>query len=217
MTANDDVLHRLGLPRHPHPELIVLHLRRLADSLERHGRRAIATASVLADRGWPSGTLGDGGASNGASILVVDDETGPDGERVSVTSTEAAAFQRDRWHEVDRNLAMLLRLSWSTAVRLESVVADILAHADDADEVPAGTGACEACSKVMRPDARHPDRRLRAGLCDACRKHWDRSGITDRGDWLLARRAMLGHKEGADALAKRFTASLRTGQLGDTA
>lgn len=215
MNPSDDVIRSHGLPRHPTPQVLARQLRHLADTLEHNGTAAIRAASILAARGYPAGTLGDGGASNGASILVVDEETGPDGELVPCTSTEAAALNHDRWNDADRRLARLLRLVWSTSVQTESLAADLLAHAQDVDELPAGTGSCEACTKVCRPTVKNPDNRLRSGLCDACRKHWARSGITDRGDWLLTRRALLGHKEGAEALAARFAHALDSGEIGE--
>lgn len=203
----DHTIRSIGLPRHPKPDVIANNLDHLATVLRRDAQKAITAAHVLAARGWPTGTLGDGGGRSGAAVMV-------DGELVPVTSTEAAALHHDRWANVDQRLAKLLRLIWTSTVQLEQLIADLLAHADDADELPAGTGACEACSKVVRPDAKHPDRRLRAGLCDACRKHWERSGITDRADWLLARRAMLRHREGAEALTNRFRHAIETAVWG---
>ena len=205
MTTSDRTIQAIGLVRHPKPDVIANNLDHLAATLRRDAGRAIDAASVLAARGWAAGTLGDGGGRSGATIEA-------DGERIPVTSVEAAALHHDRWSDVDQRLAKLLRILWATTVQLETTIADVLAHADDADELPAASGTCQACGKVVRSDGRRPEY-LRAGLCDACRKHWQRSGIVDRGQWMLARRAMLGHREGAQVLANRFRQALDQGAL----
>jgi hypothetical protein len=51
----------------------------------------------------------------------------------------------------------------------------------------ASGGDCVACSTYC--SGTHNDR-LRAGLCDPCRKHWQRSTL-ERGDWMLERRRAL--------------------------
>jgi hypothetical protein len=210
---NDRTLDAIGLPRHRSgsritetAELVVRLMK--ATDLD----RAIRVAPLLAARGWPAGTLGDGGSSTGASIIVVDDDTGPDGERIAVTSTEAAAFTKGRYDNADRNLAILLATIDRALVdvaklaqRAAGLSADLLAHADDADELPAASGACEACGKVVRSDRGKTPEYLRSGLCNACRMHWDRSGITDRGEWMMVRKAMLRAPESREQMTDRFT------------
>ena len=210
--SNDRTLDSIGLPRHrsasrmtESAELLVALLK--ATDLDRAQR----TAPLLAARGWPAGTLGDGGSSTGASIIVTDADTGPDGERVAVTSTEAAAFTHGRYDNADWRLAAALRVIDQALLKITevaqgavSLAADVLAHADDADELPAASGACEACGKVVRSDRGKTPEYLRAGLCNACRMHWDRSGILDRGEWLIVRRAMLRTSETKEQMIDRF-------------
>jgi hypothetical protein len=210
---NDRTLDAIGLPRHAPPARIVEQARLVIRLLEATDlATAIRVAPILAARGWPSGTLGDGGDSNGPTILVVDDDTGPDGERIAVTSTEAAAFAKSRYDNADRDLAVLLATIdravqdlTKLAQGAAGLAADLLAHADDADELPAASGACEACGKVVRSDRGKTPEYLRAGLCNACRMHWDRSGITDRGEWLMVRKAMLRSPESREQMTDRFT------------
>jgi len=55
----------------------------------------------------------------------------------------------------------------------------------------ASGGDCVACSTYC--SGAHDDR-LRAGLCDPCRKHWQRWNVAnngDRGEWMLERRRNL--------------------------
>ena len=51
----------------------------------------------------------------------------------------------------------------------------------------ASGGDCVVCATYC--SGAHNDR-LRAGLCDPCRKHWQRSSL-DRGEWMLERRRNL--------------------------
>ena len=61
-------------------------------------------------------------------------------------------------------------------------------------ERKASGGDCLACGTYC--SGAHNDR-LRAGLCDPCRKAWSRSTL-ERGDWLLERRRQLAvESEGA--------------------
>lgn len=181
----DAAVARRGLPRHPTPKVLAGHLRDVADALEIHGRAALDLAPVLAARGWPSGTAGGGVSGGGASIRVLNEDG--DEELVPVTSTEAAAMHEDRWADADRELAARLRALFTAAARAHQFVADLAAHADDADPLPAGTGECQACGRFVRPTKARPDDRLRSGLCDRDRQAWKRSGL-DRQAWLAQRR-----------------------------
>jgi hypothetical protein len=220
MTQNDRTIASIGLPRHDSPRQLAEHLRALARLLEMVDLdTAIRAAPVLAARGWPSGTLGDGGSSTGASIIVTeldDPEVGPDGERVSVSRVEAAYFARSRYDDVDRRLAGLLaevtRIAKRDLAKLVQqsthLAADILAHADDADEIPAGMGNCTVCEHFCNPK-KNPNDRLRSGLCDACRKH--QANHRDElayDEWVIVRRQMLGKTEGAAKLQARFHQAL---------
>jgi hypothetical protein len=188
----------------PTPAILAKLLRDLAGTIEADGKRALVMLELLAARGWPNATLGDGGASNGASLLVVDADTGPDGERVPVTSTEAAALHADRWAGKDTELRKLTRHLAHVALRVDALIHDALAHGTTDDPVPAGVGTCEACDHFCNPK-KNPDDRLKGKLCPACyidrrRKQADLS----YDEWLLVRRQLKGHTEGAVALTHRF-------------
>lgn len=53
---------------------------------------------------------------------------------------------------------------------------------------PAGAGECPACGRWVSGAASD---RLRAGLCDADRKAWDRAGRPERAPWIHLRRYTL--------------------------
>lgn len=162
--------------RHPDPKVIAAALREAATVIEQHGHQATRLAPELAARGYPVSTLGDGG-SRGSS---------------DHTSTERAALgPGNRWDAIDDRLAKALRTAWGAATLAQALVADVVAHAQDDDPVPAGTGGCQVCSTVCRPTAKRPNFRLRAGLCPTCYKGWLRADKPMMADWVRARRAEL--------------------------
>lgn len=207
MTPTDRTIAAHGLPRHPKPQVLAAHSHQVANDIADHGTAAVRMATELAARGYPSGTLGDGGASSGASILV-------NGERVPVTSTEAAALAHDRFHDVDRLLATLFRTYWSTGVRIQQVMADVLAHASTEDRTPAGMGNCVACDTFCNP-RKDPNDRLKTNLCPACYTDRARHKDISHTDWLVMRRQVKGHTEGAAGLAARFHDAIDNGDLGN--
>ena len=91
----------------------------------------------------------------------------------------------------------LLVTSTLTMLNAATVAHDIVARwgvaSDDHHEggrAPRRTisgGDCVACGSYC--SGAHNDR-LRSGLCDPCRKHWQRSTL-ERGDWMLERRRNL--------------------------
>lgn len=172
-TPADEPLEQAPLPRHPKPSVLAAQLRRLAKQLERDGKKAEETASLLAARGWPPGV-------NGGTSRSADQTTSV--ERAAGVNQERTIPTTDRWADIDHRLAALMRLLWKAGLDIETIVADLLAHGDDADQIPSGTGACQACDHLCKP-RENPNDRLRAGLCGACYKAWERDGRPPKSDW----------------------------------
>ena len=183
---------------HPAPTVIAKLLRQVADDLEQPRRRcahrgdctpacrrpmpagdlALELTALLADRGWPTSTLGTGVAGSS------DD-----------TSTERAALDPDRLAHLHARLTHRLRRIWADAVDIQGTLAEALAHADDADPIPAGRGHCLACTRFCVGDGND---RLRGGWCHACVEAWRRwlarqpVGMGQRSDFVRWRREQLG-------------------------
>lgn len=185
MTLIDRTIDTIGLVHHPKPKVLAQQLRALATLIENDGPTAVRAATVLAARGYPAGTSGDGTGSR------TSDNTSSTERAAGVTTDD---MRTGRYTGVDVRLAKLLRLIWKTGLDIETLLVDLLAHGDDVDLVPAGTGDCECCKRFVRPTPERPHDRLRSGLCDACRKAWDKAnkgGQLDRGRWLIERRNWL--------------------------
>lgn len=142
---------------------LIAQLRATIAALENHGAQAERMAPLLAARGWPTTTLGDGG-SRGTSEL---------------TSTEAAASHRDRWADADEKLARFYLQTHILVSAGQQLIADLTAHAiADDDHEPgmvrttkAGAGWCIGCGRWVTGA---PDDRLRGGACNACAMAWTR-------------------------------------------
>lgn len=185
MTATDRTLDSIGHPSHPRPKQLARYLREVAKLLETDGKQAEDRATLYAARGWAAGTLGDGGARSTTQTTAVERAAGLDGD-------DGDADPPGRWIEKDRELHRTLRLLWKTALHLEEQVAELLAHGDDVDELPAGTGNCGCCARFCRPGVTGGENdRLRANLCPACRAAWDRAGKPEKGPWIIGRRLSL--------------------------
>jgi hypothetical protein len=155
--------------RPPKPETVAAALRDCASLLDLHaasltpdGRKLRSSAvQLLAARGWPASTLGDGGSRGTAEL----------------TSVESAAARPGHWDDIDARVNAYLRLLFSGAVTLTSLVTDVVAHATAdgtaRDKHRAGAGACLACG-AWCPGTEHE--RLRSGYCTACYHRWRRSG-----------------------------------------
>jgi hypothetical protein len=180
----DATVASLGLPAHSAPKQIAAQLRAAARLIEHDGRVAIIAAGYLAARGWPTGTLGDGTGSRTSSDLTSVESAVigrlPDKDI-------AADLQPGHWDGVDYRLAGLLRLLERGSIEAQSVLTDLVAHAQDLDPIPVGRGECAACARICDP-ARNSNDRLRSGFCNACRMAWDRAGRPPRVDWAHARR-----------------------------
>lgn len=171
------------MTNHPTPKVIATHLRTVANLLDDHGTLAIDLAAVLASRGLPSAVGGSGSRSADTTTSV---------ERAA--GTDQDTDRNTRWDDIDVRLARLLRLTWKVGLDVQTTIGDIVAHAQDLDEVPAGTGSCLCCSNICRPDHRHPERRLRSGFCPSCYKAWIRwrqHHHPDRSAFVFDRRAEL--------------------------
>lgn len=153
--------------RAPHPSVIANLLTQTAQQLRDQGEQARRMATVLAARGYPTATLGNGSRSSDTT-----------------TSTERAALDPNPWANVDDDLTRLERHLWHTALTYQTVATRILAHASDDDPIPAGTGSCARCTKFCRPDDTRPENRIKAGLCPRCYQTWVRQGRPDRSTFL---------------------------------
>jgi hypothetical protein len=171
------------MPNHPKPDVLADHLNRVAETISEHGLAALELAPQLAARGYPTATIGNGSRSSSDTTST---------ERAAGTDTER---ERDtRWDAIDQRLATYLRLIWKAGLDLETLITDIVAHASDIDILPAGTGSCVCCTTLVRPTAKHPDNRLRSGLCPTCHSAWQRFRSANRGDrgtFIAARKRQL--------------------------
>lgn len=166
------------------PADLARELRRAATTLETNGAHAVELVNALAARGYPASTIGDGSRSASDTTST---------ERAAGANRDTAI--RNEWGSVEQRLTQLIDLAALTAGRLEHTIGYILEHASDADWLPAGTGNCECCTNFIRPDHKHPERRLRAGLCPACHQAWlryiEREPHPDRFAFIRDRRADL--------------------------
>lgn len=183
MTILDRTIDTIGLPSHPKPKQLAGYLREVAKLLENDGTQAVGLAALFASRGFPAGTLGDGTGSRSSSTSTSTERAaGVDGD-------DGPADPPPQFAGADRRLARTLRLLWKTGLQVEEQVAELLAHGDDVDELPAGSGNCQCCERFVRPgQTGSEDDRLRAGLCPACSKAWLRAGRPERGPWIIERR-----------------------------
>jgi hypothetical protein len=177
-------------PAHPKPSTIAdqldqvaRHTTGLAHQIRAVAPQAIAQAAILAARGYPTSTLGNGARTTSQN-----------------TSTERAALDPDTWAGVDDQLAALLRRAWLTSTQLDQVAAElsglmvrILAHAGDDDPIPAGRGHCLACETFCIGDGGND--RLRDGFCHPCTTAWSRWRVRQpmgaRSDYIRWRRQRL--------------------------
>lgn len=167
----------------PSPTQLARLLRDTADLIDRHGPRALDMAPLLAARGWPTTTLGDGTGSR------TDTDT---------TSTETAALTNTRFDGIDTRLDAAWLTTWRAATACAALVTTVTAHAAPDTEhngratTHTGAGTCGACNKWVTGSSND---RLRAGWCNACRvsyQRWrDRTGHTDRAAFTRWRRAEL--------------------------
>lgn len=164
--------------RHPTLWSLAQHLREIAAVLDDNGNHSRSEALVgrcrclecsarlLAARGWPEATTGDGSGSRGAD---------------TTSSTERAVVDPPlpMFTDIDNRLAKSLYLMWQVGLKVQTDARNILAHAEKDDALPAGSGECARCGRFCRPDQRQGDR-IRSGYCGACYRLWLRRGKPER-------------------------------------
>lgn len=187
MTTPDRAVDALGLASHAGPRDLAKEARDFARLCETDLGKAIRLSSLYAARGWAGGTMGDGTGARGADITT-------SVERAAGVTQETlpALLRLPRFAEADRMLAAYLAVIEQAMAKVTKLTTDLLAHADDVDVLPAGSGTCECCSRFCRPGVTGSEHdRLRAGLCPSCWQDWSRSGRPERGQWIIARRVRL--------------------------
>lgn len=166
-------------PPAPPPRELASTLRNVADILDRHGDRALELAPLLAARGWPASTMGNG--SRGDSGYT------------SVESAVVAPGKLDtpditpnlNWNDVDVHVNQTAHQVWVLGLALRTMVIRIIDHAPTVEQNRKTGGDCFACDRVVA--GTHVDR-LRAGYCNACRMAWERAGRPDRVQFQRQRR-----------------------------
>lgn len=185
MDAATSTVRTIGLAGHPPPHDIADQLEALAKTIRKHATRAIDLAHQLASRGYPAGTLGDGGSRSSDTTSSTERNGNPD--------------LPSYWHGVDGRYAQALHDLHNLTGRANRLTLELVAHADDIDPTPAGTGACRACNRVCRPDAQRPGNRLVAGLCPTCYKAWQRyrrdDGSMQWSSWVAKRRESYSERD----------------------
>jgi hypothetical protein len=153
----------------PKPAVLANQLEALAKLLRDNGETPRVLADILASRGWPAATLGNGARSSDTT-----------------SSTERAAIDPDQWVAVDDQLARTERLLWATANRVYGLHVRIMAQAPGDDPIPAGTGSCTipTCEHFCNP-RKKPHDRLRRGFCPNHYNRWLTYGKPDRTTFLL--------------------------------
>jgi hypothetical protein len=196
---------------HPSPKQLAAYLHRLADKLDTHGGRALDMAEVLAGRGYPTSTAGNGSRSS---------DTTSSTERAALVGAPEdrnTPWRPGEWEDADRRLHTHLRALHQAALKAESGVDTVLAHGTTNDQLPPGTGEC-TCGTNCAPDRKGPtfcsprqngpSDRLKVGLAPNCYKRFDRWRDGNPGgtvvDWKHATRRA---REIADERARALTAS----------
>lgn len=183
--THPDVLTHIDLPPHPDPDDLAHQLETLARTLRAHGNRRLDLARALAATGYPSNTLGTGARSS---------------DPTSTTEREALTDRPNRFAHIDQVYAHRLTDLARACRELSQVDALVAQHAADIDPIPAGSGECQACGKVVRHNPLKRDNdRLRAGLCRSDYDRWDRhrkaNPTAHQPDWIRFRRRELGLPE----------------------
>lgn len=175
---------------HPTPKDIAVRLHAVANMLHANGGHAEELADALAARGYPASTGGTGSrsASNTTSVERTAGFNDNEDDETPITR------KPNRWAHADVELDRLLELLDRAARATEKFIDDLFDHASDEDWLPAGSGNCLCCTNFVRPDYKHPNRRLRSGYCPACHQAWLRwrqHNYPDRAKYVHWRRAEL--------------------------
>lgn len=160
----------------PSPRVLADRLEVVVKTLRAHGNRAVQVAPIYATEGVPAARY----------------DRGPRSSDVA-TPTERAALNPhpNPYEGIDVRLEGCISTLWTVAGITEATIQALVAHAGDDDQLPAGSGTCECCGRVVRSDLKEGDR-LKAGYCEACYRAWDRAGRPDRFEWVRVRRLSLG-------------------------
>ena len=158
----------------PSPKQLANYLRQLADKLDVNGGRAMELSSLLASRGYPTSTTGNGSRSSDTTSFT---------ERAALEAV--LAEDATDWTEDDRRMHQGMRLLWRAGLAVEASVDKTLAHATTADQLPPGTGFCTCsgdteennpywCGTFCAPRQNGSSDRLVSGLAPTCYKRYQR-------------------------------------------
>lgn len=175
---------------HTEPKDLAKQLHALANTLDTNGHHALELADALAARGYPTATGGTG--SRSASTTTSVERTV--GFSDDPNDNTPIARKPNRWDHANVELDRVLDQLAAATRAAERFIDDLFDHASDEDWLPAGSGNCICCGNFVRPDHKHPDRRLRSGYCPACHQAWLRwrqSHYPDRAAYVRDRRAEL--------------------------
>ncbi len=158
---------------HPSPKQLAAYLHRLADRLDSDGGRALEMAELLAARGYPANTAGNGARSSDTTSTT---------ERAALhgaPNDRGDPWRPDDWEDADRRMAGNLRALHNTALTVEAGIDTVLAHGSTADPLPPGTGYCTCggdCGgrnpTFCAPRQNGPSDRLKVGLAPNCYKRF---------------------------------------------
>ena len=168
-----EVINAMRLANHPTPAVLANHGRDVAQRIRDHGPQTILRAAVLAARGLPSNTAGNGSRSSDptSSTERAAGLSGDDGDPTPPDS---------EWLGIDATLAQLHRDWWRIGVQLLATYDRIQSQGGDDDEIPAGTGSCRRCDTFWRPTAEKPNDRIRSSYGPCCYFKWVRLGKPDK-------------------------------------
>ena len=156
---------------HPSPKQLATYLRALAKKLDHSGGLALDRAELLAARGWPASTSGNGSRSS---------DTTSSTERAATVGAPNDPANGQTWRpgeydDADKRLAANFSKAHLAALDLEAGVDTILATAPTVDQLPPGTGYCVcACERYCSPRQNGSEDRLRSGLAPACYRRFAR-------------------------------------------
>lgn len=148
--------------RHPSPMQLATHLRDLAKMLDMQGGLALDRASLLASRGYPASVGGNGPRSSDTT-----------------SSTERAALNTHPWDGIDERITNLMTTIQTNGIDLKGLLSNVLAHADDNDPLPPGTGYCACgCEHYCSPRQNGDEDRLKNLLAPSCHRAFLRWRVT---------------------------------------
>lgn len=150
--------------RHPSPKQLAKHLSQAKKLLDDKGGLALDRAELLASRGYPSSTNGNGSRSS--------DPTSSTERAVGLSGDDGDASPPDReWIGFDDRLRNRMQAVEQALLDLEGDIAKALAHDNDADPLPPGTGYCACgCEHYCSPKQNGDEDRLKNLLAPKCHR-----------------------------------------------